>query len=195
MPAPVWTRGWREHPLRRRVDVLEARLLLLIGSAVLVGAPAVGTTAGWYAYDHDRAAAAVQEASRRPVRAEVLEDAPASSPWADETGRQANVPVQVRWTTTNGYYATGTAPVPPGTGRGERTEIWLDRKGKVVTAPLNGRDVWTGALAVGLLGGALTAGAGAVAAAAVRGACGRRRAAGWASEWDRVEPEWRRRLV
>lgn len=190
IPAPVRTRGWREHPLRRRVDVLEARLLLLIGSAVLVGAPAVGTAAGWYAYDHDRAAAAVQEASRRPVRAEVLEDAPAS---ADETGRLARVPVQVRWTTTDGHYATGAVPVPPGTGRGDRTEIWLDREGRVVTAPLNGRDVWAGALTAGLLGGALTAGAGAFAATAVRVACGRRRAAGWASEWDRVEPEWRRR--
>ncbi|MGA4863032.1 hypothetical protein ACPB9J_10370 [Streptomyces lavendulocolor] len=175
------------------MDVVEARLLLLVGVAVAVGAPAVGTAAGWSAYDHDRAAAAVQEATRRPVRAEVMEDAPASSTWADETGRLAKVPLEVRWTTADGQRTTATVPLPAGTGRGDRAEIWLDRQGSVVSAPLNGRDVWAGAVSAGLLGGAVTVGAGAVAATAVRVTCGRRRTAGWAREWDLVEPEWRRR--
>ncbi|MGA5421476.1 hypothetical protein [Streptomyces lavendulocolor] len=177
------------------MDVVEARLLLLVGVAAAVGAPAVGTAAGWSAYGHDRAVAAVQEATRRPVRAEVMEDAPASSTWADETGRLAKVPLEVRWTTADGQRATATVPLPAGTGRGDRAEIWLDREGGVVSAPLNGRDVWAGAVTAGLLGGAVTVGAGAVAATAVRVTCGRRRTAGWAREWDLVEPEWRRRLA
>ncbi|MEU0669195.1 hypothetical protein ABZ508_30070 [Streptomyces lavendulocolor] len=192
MPAAVWTRRWREHPLRRRVDVVEARLLLLVGVAVAVGAPAAGTAAGWSAYGHDRAAAAVQEATRRPVRADVVEDAPASSGRADASGRLAKVPLEVRWTTADGKRATATVLLPAGTGRGDRAEIWLDRQGSVVGAPLNGRGVWAGAVSAGLLGGAVTVGAGAVAATAVRVTCRRRRAAGWAREWELVEPEWRR---
>ncbi|MHC3394426.1 Rv1733c family protein [Streptomyces lavendulocolor] len=137
MPPAVWTGRWREHPLRRRVDVVEARLLLLVGVAVVVGAPAVGTAADWSAYGHDRAAAAVQEATRRPVRAEVVEDAPASSAWADETGRLAKVPLEVRWTTADGQRATATVLVPAGTGRGDRAEIWLDRP----PGPARGRTV------------------------------------------------------
>ena len=191
LPA-VWTRRWRKHPMRRRVDDLEARALLVIAAAVLMGAPALGTAAGWYSYNHDRTVAAAQEASLRPVRAEILTDAPEPASWADETSRPATLPVQARWNTADGD-VKGTIRVPPGTVRGERTEIWLDREGRVAPAPLNDRAISNGAVTAGLFGVTLTASAGGVAAVAVRRACNRRRAADWEREWSQVEPGWSRR--
>ncbi|MFI2368009.1 hypothetical protein [Streptomyces sp. NPDC018833] len=185
---------WRCHPLRRRVDVLEARVLLAVAGAVCVLAPAVGATAGAYAYTHDQAVAAAQNASRHQVRAVVLRDAPDPAPQADATQRLTKVAVPVRWTTADGTSATGTAAVRPGTERGEPMSIWLDRAGRITTAPLNSGDIWAGALFVGLGGAALTVSAGAVAAAAVRAVWNRRRAAEWQREWKEVEPAWSRLL-
>ncbi|MGX6739413.1 Rv1733c family protein [Streptomyces xantholiticus] len=192
LPA-VWSRRWREHPMRRRVDVFEARVLLAVGAVVVVGAPCVGTVAGWSVYGHDRAVAAGQEAALRPVRAEVLADAPEPSPWADESSRPAALPVPARWTAVGGEEVKGTIRVPPGTVRGERKDIWLDREGRVAAAPLNDSDIWVGALTAGFGGGILTVTAGAFAAVLARDAFERRRTADWDTEWDQVEPRWSRR--
>jgi hypothetical protein len=191
LPA-VWNRSWRAHPMRRRVDDLEARALLVVAALVLTGSPAVGTAAGWYSYDHGRTVAATQEGSLRPVHAEVLTDAPDPAPWADEASRPVTLPVQARWTGADGEEVKGTIRVPPGTVRGERTEIWLNREGRVTPAPLNDRAIWNGAVTAGLFGVTLTASAGGLAAVAVRRTCSRRRAADWEREWSQVEPEWSR---
>jgi hypothetical protein len=181
--------------MRRRVDDLEARALMVVAVLLLIGAPALGTAAGWYSYNHGRSVAAAQEVSLRPARAEVLTDAPESAPWAEETSRPVTLPVKARWTAPDGGDVKGTIRVPPGTVLGEHTEIWLDRQGKVAPAPLNDRAIWNGAVTAGLFGLTLTASAGGVAAVAVRRTFNRRRAAEWEREWNQVEPEWSRRLA
>lgn len=193
MLSAVWRRRWRADPLCRRIDIVESRALLLIAGAVLVCTPVIGVTTGWSAYAHDSAVADAQNAARHRVRAELLSDAPTSVPWADETGRPAKVAVQVRWTTAEGVRATGTVSVTPGTERGQRTDVWLNRDGRITAAPLNRSGIWTGALAEGMGSMAVVVGAGAVAGVTVRAACERRRVCGWETEWNQVEPEWSRR--
>ncbi|MFJ8857997.1 hypothetical protein ACIRD8_06125 [Streptomyces sp. NPDC102451] len=194
MYAAIGSRRWRTHPLRRGIDVLEVRLLLLLSTLVLVCASAIGVAHGWAAFEHERSVAAEQRADRHLVRALVLRDAATSSPWADESGRSERVPVPVRWTDATGRHATGKAMVAPGTERGERTNLWLDHRGRVTSAPRGDREVWAEALVQGGGIAAVTVGAGALAGLAIRVACNRRRTAGWETEWSRVEPEWSRRV-
>ncbi|MEU1891201.1 hypothetical protein ABZ514_08495 [Streptomyces pristinaespiralis] len=123
----------------------------------------------------------------------MLADAPEPAPWADESSRPAALPVPARWTTADGDEDRGTIRVAPGTVRGERANIWLDREGRVAAAPLNDSDIWVGALTTGLGGAAVAAIAGAFAVVLARRAFERRRVADWEAEWVRVEPEWSRR--
>ncbi|WP_069173964.1 Rv1733c family protein [Streptomyces griseus] len=194
MRGTMWHCGRNTHPLRRRVDVLEARLLLVLCLLVIGCASVFGVTKGWAAYDHERSVAAEQRAARHPVRALVLRDAPGSKPWADESGRTEKVVVPVRWTGPSGAHVTGKALVAPGTERGEHTTLWVDRRGDTTSAPPGSRDVWSGALTEGLSGVAVVAGAGAVAGIGLRKVCNRFRAVHWETEWSRVEPEWSRRV-
>lgn len=193
MYAAIGSRRWRKHPLRRKVDVLEARLWLLVAALTLVCASSIGIAHGWAAFDREQSVVAEQRADRHLIRATVLRDAATSSPWADESGRSQRVPVPVRWVTASGGEATGEVPVAPGTERGQRTKLWLDSQGNVTSAPLEYSDVWAEALLVGGSSAAVTFGAGALAGIAVRMGCNRRRATIWESEWRRVEPEWSRR--
>ncbi|MFE2022351.1 hypothetical protein ACFW9O_30370 [Streptomyces sp. NPDC059499] len=192
MSSAFGSRQWRTHPLRRRIDVLEARLFLMLCAMVVVCASTIGMSHGWAAFDHEQSLAAEQRADRHLVRALVLRDA-ASSPWADESGRTERVPVPVRWTSANGADATGNALVAPGTERGEWTRLWLDGRGRATSAPLGDRDVWARTLMAGGGGAAVTVGAGVLAGLGIRVACNRRRATNWETEWRRVEPEWSRR--
>ncbi|MBM7440253.1 hypothetical protein [Streptomyces sp. HB132] len=193
MSSAIWKRGWNAHPLRRRIDVLEARLLLVLCAVVVGCASLIGVAQGWAAYDHERSVASEQRADRHLERALVLRDATRPSPWADESGRTERVPVPVRWTDASGAPVTENAPVPVGTQRGEHTSLWLDRRGHITSAPSGNGDVWTGALAEGAGSAAVVAGVGVLAGLGVRGVCNRRRAAGWETEWSRVEPQWSRR--
>ncbi|MEU0144547.1 hypothetical protein [Streptomyces sp. NPDC006288] len=193
MAAGVCWRSWRTHALRRRIDVVEARLLLLLCVTVIGCASLLGVTTGTAAFDRERSAAAEQRADRHVARAVVLRDAADPPPWQDESGRVERVPVPVRWTTDKGGHATGDAQVAPGTERGARTSIWLDRRGHVTTAPSGDRDAWAGALSEGVGGAGLVVGFGTLAGLGVHMVCGRRRAAGWETEWGEVEPEWSRR--
>ncbi|MEV3931467.1 hypothetical protein [Streptomyces sp. NPDC049944] len=192
MYAVVGSRRWRTHPLRRKVDVQEARLWLLVAALTLMCASSIGIAHGWAAFEREQSVVAEQRADRHLVRATVLRDAATSTPWTDESGQYQRVPVPVRWVTATGGEATGEVPVPPGTERGERTRLWLDSRGSVTSAPLEYRDVWAEALLVGGSSAAVTFGAGALAGIAVRMGCNRRRATMWESEWSRVEPEWSR---
>ncbi|MFE7751858.1 hypothetical protein [Streptomyces sp. NPDC057428] len=193
MAGAIWSRQWRRHPLRRTVDAVEARLLLLLCAVVFACASTLGMISGSAAHDHEQSVASHQRATRHLVSAEVLRDAVKSSPWADEAGSSALVPVPVRWATAGGSDVKGNALVAPGTKRGERTSLWLDRRGRVTSAPADGRDIWVAALIGGGGSAAAAVGGGAVAAIGIRMMCNRRRAVGWEAEWSRVEPDWSHR--
>ncbi|WP_149181937.1 hypothetical protein [Streptomyces sp. TRM49041] len=194
--APVWRRRWREHPLRRPVDVAEAWLLLVLGAVLWSGALLAGVAAGGWAYGRTAAAAAEQAATRHQVTAEIVQDVSGAGPATTDGRTQAQkVRADVRWTGPDGRVGTGVASVPADAARGDRTAVWLDADGRVTEPPMSGGDVWSGAVVVGATVTALGVSAAAVAGAAVRGAARRYRAAEWEHEWRRVEPQWTRRGV
>lgn len=191
MPATmVWRRRWREHPLRRPVDVAEAWLLLVLRGVLWTGALLAGVLAGAWAYGHAEGAAAEQAVSRHQVNAVIVEDVPDDRPWADGRGHAPKIRVDVRWTAQDGRVGTGVAAVPANVERGDRTTVWVDAHGRITEPPMSRADVWTGALAVGATVLIVAGGGAASAGLAVHGAAARRREAQWEDEWRRVEPEW-----
>ncbi|MDF6022464.1 hypothetical protein [Streptomyces sp. JH34] len=188
-----WDSAGRSRALKRGVDIVEARLLVLLCAVVVGCASVFGVIDAMAALHHEQSVVEQQRATRHAVRAEILRDAAKSSPWTDESGRSELVPVPVRWTGTGGAAVTADAQVVPGAKRGERVDVWLDRTGRVTSAPSDGQDVYAAALVGGLGSAAVAVGAGAVAGIGIRIVCNRRRAAGWEAEWSRVEPEWSRR--
>ncbi|GAA4931721.1 hypothetical protein GCM10023237_62340 [Streptomyces coeruleoprunus] len=192
--AAEWRHPWRDGPLRRPVDVVEGWLLLVLGTALWAGALLVGALAGWIAYGQGVEQADQQRASRQPVQAEVVRDVSGGpGHWADGDGRVQKMRAEVRWTGTDGRPATGVTLVPADAGRGDRLEVWLDAYGRPTQPPMSPSDVWLGAVMAGTTVGLLGAGAAAGARVVVRRVAERRRMAQWEDEWERVEPEWRRR--
>ncbi|MEU5656864.1 hypothetical protein ABZ802_14735 [Streptomyces sp. NPDC047737] len=193
MRAGSWGRGRGDNPLKRGVDVLETRLRFLLCAVVFACASVLGVMNGMAALHHEQSVVEQQRATRHAVRAEILRDAAKSSPWTDESGRSERVPVPIRWTASDGSHVTAQAQAPPGTERGQHMTVWLDRSGRITSAPSDGHDVWATAVTAGLSSAAVAVGSGALAALVLRIACDRRRSAGWEAEWSRVEPEWSRR--
>lgn len=182
---------WRRNPLRRRTDTVEAWTVLVVAVLLFVGAPLVGTVAGWWAHDEARAVAVAQRAERHHVRAKVIGKPSDSLPSVD--GREHTYRVTVRWAEPGSGPRTATARVPAGTHRGETVGMWFDSHGRSVPAPPDETAVWQHTLAIG---GCATGGAiGAVLFGhfVVRGVAARRRMAEWDREWALTEPQWTRR--
>ncbi|MFD7970926.1 Rv1733c family protein [Streptomyces clavifer] len=193
MRAGSWGRAGSHNPLKRGVDILETRLLFLLCAVVFGCASVLGVMNGMAALHHEQSVVEQQRATRHAVTAEILRDAAKPSPLFDESGRSERVPVPVRWTAAGGAHVTAEARVAPGAERGEHMTVWLDRTGRITSAPSDGRDIWATAVLGGLSGAAVAVGAGALAGVVLRVVCDRCRSAGWEAEWSRVEPEWNRR--
>ncbi|MGW1892515.1 Rv1733c family protein [Streptomyces sp. NPDC002004] len=182
-----WWR-WRRNPLRSRSYLVEAWANLLIALAVLVGMPTAAFVAGSAAYDHARAQAVMERATRRPVQAEVVARVPQFA-YAKETD-PAKVVVTVRWKDSTGTPRTGTVSARRGTTRGDGVRIWLDERGRIASAPMGGQEITTRACCAGSEAAVLVA-LGAVSLhVAVRSTMQRRRLACWEREWRQVGPQW-----
>ncbi|MEU7580125.1 hypothetical protein AB0B50_21310 [Streptomyces sp. NPDC041068] len=177
---------WRRSPLRRRSDVVEAWTGLLLGAAVVFVAPSVGALAGAFAYDTAHAQAERQRGVGHVVRATLMKSAPA----ADTVGSRPRHPVNVRWTDRGGTVHTAVARVAAGAEAGSRTDVWLDARGRVTTAPMPDDLQWSTAITVGaaatFVGWALIGGAWVT----VRVVTHRRRMAEWERAWARAGPQW-----
>ncbi len=184
---------WRENPLRRRSDVVEAWTALAVAVLLLVGAPLAGVVAGGWAHAEAQATAVSQRAERHSVRAEVVGRDDPGSPPTMQGARQHTYFTTVRWTEPGGSERTATARVPGGTREGDVVEVWFDSRGRHVTPPPDGFAVWQYTLT---MGACATGGAAALillGRAAVRQVATRRRLAEWEEDWARTEPEWSRR--
>jgi hypothetical protein len=172
-------------PRRRtdRVEDLVAWLLTSIGLLALLGSVLVGHAAHQAALG--RAAAAT------PVRAELLTDAPPAPSGQRLPRPRPHVPVT--WTDAHGVRHVGTAAVPPARTAGSTVTLWVDPGGRIVADPArrsaeaSAFGISAGLTVVALSWALLTLAWSAVCR--VTAACN---AAGWAREWARVEPRWRR---
>ena len=183
--------GWGRNPLRRRIDRLEAGMivglimLFLIASPVLVAVVMHGT----------RAAGLRQlraEVAWRQVAATVTQSA--AGPVPGSFGMAATVWKPARWTAPDGQPRSGRIPVSPHAAAGTRARVWVNRSGSLTGWPLRraqlqGRITIFGVLTAAVLGLVLGA-----AGWAGRFLLGRRRLADWGKEWRAVGPRWTRQL-
>ncbi|MET9762440.1 hypothetical protein ABZ016_25875 [Streptomyces sp. NPDC006372] len=182
---------WRKNPLRRRSDrieawiVLVARVLAVLGG-VLVGLAAAGATDG---------ALAAQRAEAHAVPAVLTQQAPKTPQVSTDGSDGDTVWATVRWTGPEGGAHTGRTEVEPAAAAGTRVTVWTDRTGALVDAPLSPTESMFQAAATGLLAGSGTAVAVWAGGRLARARLDRRRLAAWDAEWERVGPQWRKRMT
>lgn len=183
-PVRTWWWRWRSNPLRRRDDVIEAWLLLVVWAVVAVG----GTIAGLLTAHAADEVFARQRAERHPVHAVLLTDLSQRTPTVRTSGDKAVA--KVRWTASDGSARTGYTLVDTGLRPGAGLVVWQDTRGTLVTAPPNAAKAGVEAAVLGTLAGLAVTGAVHTAGALARWRLDRRRIAEWGREWDLVGPRW-----
>ncbi|OUC81172.1 Rv1733c family protein [Streptomyces swartbergensis] len=175
-----WWR-WRRNALKRRIDVVEAWVVLAGWVLALLG----GVAAGLMAAGAVERAAERQRAETRQVSAVAVEDAPGPSP--ARAASDHRVWAKVRWTAPDGSTHTDEARVPPRTPAGSTLPVWVNRNGDITTPPVSEGEAWLHTTMGGGLAGALAGGVVLSAAWLTRLSLDRRRMAQWDAEWERID--------
>lgn len=189
-------RGERQrhtHPQRLprratdRIEDVVAWLLTTLG--LLVAVLAATTGARLHAEVAHRVDVETQE--RTQVQAVLLEPAPTVLGDKARGARPLPVSVPARYPAPDGTERVADAPVPGPLPAGAAVPIWVDRSGKITTAPVRAADPMAsaamGAAGVLIVGAIVLGGLWAV----VRGTILRVNLARWEREWAQVEPRWR----
>jgi hypothetical protein len=175
-----WWR-WRRNALKRRVDVVEAWVVLAGWVLALLG----GLVAGVIAAGTVERAAERQRAESHQVTAVVVEDAPGPSP--ARTASDHRVWGKVRWTAPDGSTHREEARVAPRAPAGSTISVWVNRSGDLTSRPVSGGEVWLHTAMGGALAGAFAGGAVLGVVWLTRLALDRRRLAQWDAEWERID--------
>ncbi|MFH9861171.1 hypothetical protein [Streptomyces sp. NPDC017202] len=179
-----WRR--RDDPLRRHEDVVEAWIMLVLWTVVLVG----GTLAGFVTAHAAVQASARERAERHPVTAVVLADVPRAT---TDVGNVYRVRAEVRWTAPDGTSRTGRTPVSRGTGAGARITVWQNDRGTLTPQPTGATEGTVEAAFFGT-GAALAVAVAALGVGALaRWRLDQGRLARWAAEWELIGPRWTQR--
>ena len=179
-------RGGPPLPRRRtdRVEDLVAWLVTTLGLLAVLGSLLVGHAAHQAALGRASAAG--------PVRAVLLADAP-PAPAADQRVPSPRLRAPVAWTGPDGAAHVASVSVAPALPAGSAVTLWVDRAGRVVADPAErSAEAWAFGISAGLTVVALSWALLTLAWSAVCRVTASRNAAGWAREWARVEPRWRR---
>ncbi|MFI0960762.1 hypothetical protein ACH4S8_05015 [Streptomyces sp. NPDC021080] len=173
---------WRDNPLRRRDDIIEAWVVLAVWIVFVVG----GTVAGLVTARAADDVFARQRADRQPVRALVLHDVPlTATPTRGSTGRLMTT---VRWTAADGSTRTARTLVNPGTTAGSAVTVWQDGRGRLTSAPPTSTRAAFESGALGTAAAAALAGLAFGGGAVARRRLDRHRIDAWDREWDLVGP-------
>jgi hypothetical protein len=174
-----------QHPLRRRVDNVEATLLAALIVMFLVASPVAAVLAGRAA---DAAALREQRAEQswHTVSATLQQDASQGKIGLD--GEWGAAFVIAQWRAPDGGVRHGEVAVALNARAGQRVTEWITSTGQLTRPKLTADDVrdraGTAALAaIGSLAALI-----ALAAIGVRVTAGRRRLAGWARAWRAADP-------
>ncbi|MGW0566035.1 Rv1733c family protein [Streptomyces tauricus] len=180
---------WRQNPLRRHSDAVEAWIVLVTWALATIG----GVTAGAVSAQGTENALTRGRAERQEVSAVLLETAPAGLRDMTTGAAYSQVQAEVRWTDGNGTVRTDNAKVRAGTKAGATVPVWTDGHGRLVPDPMSraeaqARAMLTGS-GVGALGGLVVLAGGRLARLRIE----RRATERWGEEWARVGPRWGRR--
>jgi hypothetical protein len=185
----VWRGLWPgRNPLRRTCDRVGAAIVAVLLAAFLIGAPLLALAAGQRAYDAALRAEDAQRATRRPVPAVLLTNAPAPAVcWCALLMRPR---VLARWTTPDGSPHTGLVAVPATARAGSTVKVWVGPAGWPAGPPLTSSQVVSRAILAAVVApmavGIFILGAGAAA----HWVLDRRRLARWDAEWRATGPRW-----
>jgi hypothetical protein len=177
---------WRDNPLRRRSDVLEAWIVLAAWTLAAV----VAALAGILGAQLSERAAERDRAGREPVSAVLVRILPGGAPDAVTGVRYDRALATVRWRDGAGTERTGTMEVTPTTRAGSRVRAWTDGHGHLLSKPVGPAEATTRAVLAGT-GAAMTAGLLAlVGGRLVRLRVQRRATEAWGTEWERIDGRW-----
>lgn len=179
--------GIGRNPLRRRVDRLEAAIVLSAVLAALVMIPAAAAL-GTSVRNSSENTAAQRRAVLTQVQARTLENTETAV--ADAPG-QVTSQVRVAWSDPAGRPREGRTDVAIGTRQGTEVTIWLDSSGSIADPPRRaGVSAAIGA-AVGLSVATMSWLLIAVLARLAVVPLDRRRMRDWEREWEQVAARWR----
>jgi hypothetical protein len=177
--------GLGRNPLRRRLDILESRLLAGLAAALMIGAPLLGIMAGQLAHQASLREEQAQQGWRQ-VPATLLQSAP----------REATVFVsslaQALWKVPGGTERVGKIPAPAKAQRGSIVPIWISRQGALASQPLSEWQATSWAWTAGVLAGLGLALALGLLALLIHLIVNRRRLAAWEADWAATGPRWSR---
>ncbi|CAL9661514.1 hypothetical protein SUDANB105_07034 [Streptomyces sp. enrichment culture] len=190
-PVGGWLWRWRNNPLRRLSDRVEAWLVLGVWLAAVLG----GAVAGLVAADSVGHALDARRAQTRPVPAVLTEDAPRTVPVTEDGSGGDTVWARVRWTSPDGATHTGRAQVAPAAEAGTRVTVWAGPSGGTGARPPTLTESAVQAAVIGTLAGLGTAATAWLGGRLARAQLDRRRLAQWEAEWRQVGPRWRKRMT
>lgn len=175
---------------RRSTDWFEDAVAWLLSVVAVLGL-GVALVVGLSAFAAGMERARVESATRIPVGATLVADAPLASD--SFTGMPlVQVPSTVTWTAPDGTRRVGTATVGVGTRAGATISVWLTGDSEMTSAPATP----AGAVGLGVATGlaVLVMDACVIAAAwpAARRVTLALNVRTWEREWERVEPLWSR---
>lgn len=194
MTAKPMTRLARQaFPYRNELATTGDRIegaVLAFGIAVsLLAVPVAGAT-GSDTYATDLARVRVEQASRQHVDAFLIEDSPVTIGSTERGGVVESAPVPARWRVRDGSTREGVVQAHYDAKVGTRVPIWIDESGAMTDPPMTNQGAaLNGIILAFLLWGAIT-GVMALLYLATRFTHKRIRLHQWASEWQRVAPDW-----
>ncbi|MEW2611163.1 hypothetical protein AB0937_13310 [Streptomyces sp. NPDC047880] len=178
---------WRSNPLRRRDDIIESWMVLVVWAVIVCGGAVAGPVTAQTAQD----GFARERTELNPVRAVVLTNA-AQSP-ASVEGSAYRTLATVRWLHPDGTYRTGRTLVSSHAQPGAQVTVWVDARDKLATPPTGPVDALVSSVLLGLGSVSVLAGATLGTASLARRCLDRRRMARWDAEWRLVGPLWSQR--
>jgi hypothetical protein len=181
---------WRDNPLRRHDDIVEAWIVLAVWLVIAIG----GTLTGLLTAHAADASFARLRHERHAVQAVLV----AST--ARPVGIGADTPYDrvratVRWTAADGSTHTGRALVDYGHRVGSKVVVWLNSKEQLTTQPPTASAADVEAASLGAAAGVAFSGLAFAAGRVARWRLDQRRYDQWGREWDQAGPQWRRKTT
>lgn len=184
-------RRYREpNRLHRRTERLERLLTCLLG-LLAAAAAGVALVAGQSAHATVAERARAEAADRTQVTAVLLADATPATRGGEMVARR----IPVRWTDVHGVERTASVPVQGLHRAGESVPLWTADDGTVVPQPTTPGDATVAGVLVGAMTVIVAGGVVAVVGMGFYAWTGRRFRRAWEVEWERVGPEWTRRVT
>jgi len=179
----------RSNPLRRHDDIVEAWIVLVMWTVVLVG----GVLCGLVTFHAADEVFSAQRIERRSVQAVLLTDTPSSS--STVGGARDLIKAKVRWTTEDGTRRTGSTLVETGKMAGSQVAVWVNAAGDLTYEPPSRTDATLESAVLGLSATLAFAGLAFGAGAGARYRLDQRRIDSWGTEWNLMGPSWGRKAA